>query len=158
MQRWRPGTHVASLKSSQVLLVIPLTRPKEGRILSGLASLEPNHLAQGQPHGQLQAPVLSPEPLIPLQTHNGRRPNSCHHSHSFLVFSKCSQNVTPQIQAKLTANFRGPTEPSSPGQNRTSLSEWSSKNTQPQHFLAGTFLMHTEMVPEVRTAAAYWLS
>lgn len=115
MQRWRPGTHVASLKSSQALLVIPLTRPKEGRILSGLASLEPNHLAQGQPHGQLQAPVLSPEPLIPLQTHTGR-PNSCHHSHSFLVCSKCSQNVTPQIQAKLTANFRGPTEPSSPGQ------------------------------------------
>lgn len=62
------------------MLVILLTRPREGRILSVLANLEPNHLAQFQLHGPLKEvlrstsnSVVSQEPVIPLGTHAKKR-------------------------------------------------------------------------------------
>lgn len=51
--------HLGFLKPSEVLLVILLTRPREGMILSVLANLEPNNLAQFQPNGPLEDDLTS---------------------------------------------------------------------------------------------------
>lgn len=77
----RVGTqaHLGFLKPSEALLVILLTRPREGMILSVPANLEPNNLAQFQPNGPLKnditsTPVFSQEPLIPLRKQSGGKP------------------------------------------------------------------------------------
>lgn len=147
------------------MLVIFLTRPREGRILSVFANLEPNHLAQFQPKwASERRSKINFKFCLSSRTRNTTRnpcwekTNSCNHSHSYLGLLKYSQNVAPRIQAKPTPNFRGPTELSNPSQNRTrppGVKLW--KDTA-QTF-SDLHLPHAHRGETLTvTVATYWLS